>query len=319
MKKNVSQGKDKKTKTKLGALQFIIVWFFASLLLMVVGGILPAKLVRQIKAYIVAARPDFMKGMWKKMVSFFQIKKHLRRMIHIPFNRWNVLESVSNQRLLLSTNQMTESVFRKFSRIFLLMAVPTPENVITGIIGTIKKANRYDRALEIINACAISTYVTIAPADITIYRGHLTTFNAVGTASQKQSRWLIVYDDLKILLSTFQLAATANQSESINILESGKFKIKGKGGKGKQVFSLTNGVDSGTVDLTGNTVNKGARLHDWWISMDLGVTWTRMAPTLDSTCQATGLPVGKSVGFRHQLIVAKGDNGPLETLFITIT
>ena len=197
-------------------------------------------------------------------------------------------------------------VYEGENGVVILMAAPTPENVITGIIGKIKKADRYDRALEIINACAISTYVTIAPADITLYRGHLTTFNAVGTPAQKSARWAIVYDDLKILLSTFQLAATANQPNAIVILESGAFKIKNIGGNSKRQFNLFDGAESGTVRLEGQAGGKKKHLHDWFISYDLGVTWTRLQPTISGETLAIGLTVGKTVWFGHQIIDKNG-------------
>ena len=197
------------------------------------------------------------------------------------------------------------------------MAMPTPENVITGIIGKIAVANRAVRALEIIDACAISTLCPILPADILIYRGHLTTFTtAIGPA--KKAAWKIVVLDQKILLAAFQLKANSDQPNAITILESGSFKIKGVSKRQKQVFGVTNGVDSGTVDLIGNTVTKVKCLHDWWISLDNGLTWTRMAPTHDAKTQATGLTVGAKVGFGHQCIVNKGDNPPLEYLFIIV-
>ena len=212
---------------------------------------------------------------------------------------------------------MSKNVFERFNGLFMMMAVPTPENVITGIIGKIKKADRGDRALEIINGCATSTYVTITPADILIYRGHLTTFNAVGTPSQKKSRWLIVYDDLKILLSTFQLAATANQPDSINILESGKFRIKGMGGSSKNVFDVFNTDVSGTVRITGPVMKK-RHCHDWKYSSD-GITYIRFTPSINAEIFIPELVVGQKYWFQHQLIDKDGPTGPLETKFITVT
>ena len=236
----------------------------------------------------------------------------LNRQIADYFNVLNVQKGI-----LVLLGKRTVKTSRYGTR-FVMMAVPTPENVITGIIGKIKTVNRGTRAKEIIDACALSTTPAILPATIVTYRAHLATFTAaVGAA--KKAAWKIVYNDLKALLFAFQVAGNADQPNCITILEGGKFRIKGVGSKQKQVFGLTNGVDSGTVDLIGNTINKGARLHDWWISLDLGVTWTRMDPTLDSFCSMTDLTVGATVGFGHQLIVGKGDNGKLEYLYITIT
>jgi hypothetical protein len=208
----------------------------------------------------------------------------------------------------------------RYGRVFAFMAMPTPENVITGYIGKIKVEDRGTRGKEIIDACALTVTPTIPPGTITGYRADLLTFtNASGSA--KTAAWKIVYNDLKALLMAFQLAANASQPNSITILQSGSFKIKNVGKKQKQVFSLANNIENGTIDLTGNVAPaKGKCLHDWWISFDLGKTYVRLDPTLESTTQATGLTIGAVIYFRHQYITPRGkDNGALETLFITVT
>ena len=207
----------------------------------------------------------------------------------------------------------------RYGKLFVLMSMPTPENIITGIIGKIKAVDQPIRSKEIIDACALSTNPAILPATIIIYRAHLATFNALFGAPRKAA-WKIVYKDLKALLYAFQLAANNDQPNAITILESGKFRIKGVSSKQRQVFSLANGVDSGTLELTGNMPLKGICLHDWWISYDLGLTYVRLEPTLESTTEVTGLTKGKEIFIRHQFITRRGkDNGPLETLSKTVT
>jgi hypothetical protein len=206
----------------------------------------------------------------------------------------------------------------RYGRYYVMMSMPTPENIITGIIGAIKTPNRFARATEIIDACALTTVPTIPPANIILYRAHVATFNtAIGSA--KKAAWKIVYADLKVLLFTFQIAANADQPNSITILESGSFKIKGIGKKQKQVFSLTNGVAGGTIDLVGN-VTKGRCFHVWYISYDGGKTYVIFDTTFESVIQKEGLTVGQTIYFQHQYITPRGkDNGVLETLFITVT
>ena len=84
------------------------------------------------------------------------------------------------------------------------------------------------------------------------------------------------------------------------------------------MFSLANGVESGTIDLVGNTIKKC--FHVWYISVDGGKTYVIFDTTFESVIQKEGLTVGQTIYFQHQYITPKGkDNGALETLFITVT
>ncbi len=235
----------------------------------------------------------------------------LNRQIADYFNVLNV-----HKGILVLLGKRTVKTSRYGTR-FVMMAVPTPENVITGIIGKIKTVNRGTRAKEIIDACALSTTPAVLPATIVTYRAHLATFTAaVGAA--KKAAWKTVYNDLKALLFAFQIAGNADQPNCITILEGGKFRIKGVSSRQKQVFELKHGVDSGTIDLIGDTIKKRC-LHDWWISHDLGLTYVRLDPTNESETQVTGLTKGLTIYFRHQYITPRGKpNGVLETLFITV-
>ena len=295
-----------------GVFQYALIRLMVTLLLYVAGKFMKAQQVHALQHLVNQTRP---KGWTKEKFSFSWFKNFLNKHAYIPFNLNKVLDASKATGALFNMERMNKFQYRNF--VYMLL-MPTPENVIIGIIGKILTPNRAIRAKEIIDACAVSTWVIILPADIIIYRGHLTTFeNAIG--APKKAAWKIVVKDQKILLSAFQLAANNDQPNAISILESGSFKIKSVGKKQRQVFGLMNGVDPGTVDLIGNTV-KGRCLHDWWISYDIGITYTRMAPTLDSKTQKTGLTVGKVIYFQHQLIVPKAENnGPLETLFIVIT
>ena len=295
----------------------VVKYFFLRLLVglvLLLGGKLMNRLTKKgLRNILNDSRPI---SWTNEKISFSWFKNIFIKNVYVPLNINKIFDESKATGALFNMKRMNKFQYRNF--IWMLMAMPTPENVITGIIGTILTPNRAIRAKEIIDACAVSTWVIILPADIIIYRGHLTTFeNAIG--APKKAAWKIVVKDQKILLSAFQLAANNDQPNAISILESGSFKIKQVGKKQRQVFGLMNGVDPGMVDLVGNTT-KGRCLHDWWISYDLGITYTRMAPTLDSKTQKTGLTVGKVIYFQHQLIVPKAENnGPLETLFIVIT
>ncbi|MEI6815310.1 MAG: hypothetical protein WCL14_01775 [Bacteroidota bacterium] len=200
-----------------------------------------------------------------------------------------------------------------------LLAVPTPENVITGLLGIPKAMkSRDERAKEIIDACATNSWETILPANTILYRANLALFTAAPTAAARKATWKVVYLNMKTLLSVFQLGANANQPNAILILESGTFKIKGVSKRQKQVFTVSNTEVSGTILMVGPAGSRNS-CHDWHISIDGGLTYKREQPTKDSDTSAVGLVVGMKVYFRHQLIVGKKPFGPLETRFITVT
>jgi hypothetical protein len=189
---------------------------------------------------------------------------------------------------------------------FILMAIPTPENRIIGILGKIPALGlRGAWAKEYIDACAVSTLVTVPPATIVDIRLILTNFNAAIDAPKK-ALWETLLLALQSLLADFQGIANLDRPNSISILESGNFKIKGKGGNKAKTFNLFAGAESGTVRLEGQAGGKKKTAHDWQMSLDNGVTWIRLLPTLSSETLVSGLEVGKLVWFAHQIIDKNG-------------
>jgi hypothetical protein len=201
-------------------------------------------------------------------------------------------------------DEMGSEGFNNFAVI--MMATPTPENAIIGILGDIPVMGlRWQWAKDFIDPCAISTWVAIDPLVITADRLLLSAFNtAIG--SNKKAKWVPLYAALQSLLADFQGIANTDKPNAIVILESGNFKIKGMGGKKPQVFNLFDGAASGTVRLVGEAGGKKKTCHDWFISFDKGMTWTRLQPTINSETLATGLPVGETIWFAHQIINKNG-------------
>lgn len=295
--KGVATGNDTNQK---GVLQYALIWLTVTILLFIGGNLMKPQTIDGLRNLLNQTRP---KGWSKKKINFLWFKRLIIKHVYIPFNLNKVLDASKATGALFNMERMNKFQYRNF--LYMLMAMPTPENVITGIIGTIAVANRAIRTKEIIDACAVSTWVIILPADIITYRAHLATFEtAIG--APKKAAWKIVIKDLKILLSAFQLAANADQPNAISILESGSFKIKQTGGNKVQTFQLTDGAASGTVNLIGQSGGKKKTCHDWFISFDDGLTWTRLQPTINSETLAIGLMVGKTVWFAHQIIDKNG-------------
>jgi hypothetical protein len=265
---------------------------------------------------------SFVKEGWSLMLSFIRrkpLRTILRENTFANQQLAKYLHGIGSYKRIRIVFYEKTIVRSRYGRYFVMMSMPTPENVITGYIGKIAVKDRGTRGKEIIDACAIAPNPSILPADIIIYRAHLLTFTNATTKSAKNAAWKIVYGDLKILLFAFQIAANADQPNSITILESGSFKIKGVGKKQRQVFGLTNGVEPGTIDLVGNLI-KGRCFHIWYISYDGGKTYVIFDTTFESVISKTGLTVGQTIYFQHQYITPQGkDNGPLQTLFITVT
>src|ERR1035437_1219807 len=290
----------KNLKNVLQMLKSIVLVWLITLLLFVAGDGLSNKLngyLRKFRNELRGKNKTKRKSFLSKVSNFFTKRVSLTR--EAVSDYW----ARGKKGAMFNRDEMGKEGFFNFG--FIMMAAPTPENVIIGIIGKIAVANRAIRAKEIIDACASSTLCTIPPADIVIYRGHYDTFVAAIDAPKKAA-WKIVVKDQKILLAAFQLKANSDQPNAISILESGSFKIKNVGGGTKQTFQLFDGAASGTVSLIGQSGGKKKHLHDWFISLDKGLTWTRLQPTINSETLATGLTVGMDVWFAHQLIDKNG-------------
>ena len=189
---------------------------------------------------------------------------------------------------------------------FILMAVPTPENKIIGILGKIPAMSARGAWVKVyFDACATSALVTVNPLVIAADRLILTNFNAA-TDAPKKALWETLLLALQSLLADFQGIANLDRPNSISILESGNFKIKGKGGNKEKTFNLYAGAESGSVRLEGQVIKKGRIAHDWQVSYDNGMTWIRLLPTINSETLVSGLKVGETVWFAHQLVDKNG-------------
>jgi hypothetical protein len=200
----------------------------------------------------------------------------------------------------------------------LLLGMPSSIHILTATLQI--KSNdpsRGFKARDVVNLCSTSTWVTVPLGTITALLADIATFNAaIGAA--KITAWNNINSGLKDVMDLFSAKMRADPINAREICESGGFIVKGVSNKQEQVYTLTQGTSSGTVNLVGNTVKGIAHLHDWWISTD-GITFVRMRPTTDSKMLATGLIAGKRYWFQHQLITSKAStDGPLQTLYIDV-
>jgi|ERR1035437_5795344 hypothetical protein len=201
--------------------------------------------------------------------------------------------------------------------VLVLFGVVTSIHILTAAIN-IKKGdrNRGVKALAIARAAGTSTWVIIGIGTITMLLADITAFNSA-TGAERKELWRIINNTLKAIMRKFQSAMDLNPVNSHEICVSGGFSVRGVYIKQEQVFGITQGNESGTVDLIGNTCDT-THCHDWWINFN-GGEFKRLKPTTDSETQARDLIPGNRYGFQHQLIMPVGeDDGPLETLYIDV-
>ena len=203
--------------------------------------------------------------------------------------------------------------FKNFS--FVMFAAPLAIHIITAILN-IKDgdANRGSKALAVVTACGTSTFVIIPIGTITSILALITSYNsAVGAV--KKAKWKLIKTALKAMMRTFQTAMDAAPADAESIAASGGFGVKKVAVKQRNVFSLTQGVASGSLICVGDTSPK-AVFHAWWTSRD-GINFTLIMGTPDAENNLDGLGKGR-IWIQHQFRTRKGPQGPIKILFIDL-
>jgi hypothetical protein len=203
--------------------------------------------------------------------------------------------------------------YKNFS--FVMFAAPTAIHVVTAILN-IKDTdtNRGAKALAVVTACGTSTFVIIPIGTITSILALITAFNgAVGAV--KKAKWKLIKTALKAMMRTFQTAMDAAPADAASIAASGGFGVKKVSAKQRNVFTLTQGVDSGSLICVGDTA-KNAIFHAWWTSRD-GINFTLIMGTPDAENLLEGLGKGR-IWIQHQYRARKGLHGPVKVLYIDL-
>ena len=203
--------------------------------------------------------------------------------------------------------------FMNFS--FVLMGTPSAIHIITAVLAIEDTdPSRGSKALAVVTACGTSTFVVIPIGTITSLLALITAFNSA-TGAVKKAKWLLIKAGLKAMMRIFQTQMDNVPADAEACCLSGGFKVKKVAIKQEQVFSISQGTLSGTIDCIGNTSKKD-HCHDWLLGQ-AGSPMVRMRPTPASKKQFTGLAPGTWI-VQHQLILANGDDGPFETLTIDL-
>jgi len=224
--------------------------------------------------------------------------------------------------LLLNTRANQSFVKRrlkskKCNDIFILFAMPTAVHaVIATLAMPTGDAERGVRAKAIIDASAVSTWVTVDAGIITVLNAKLVLYNNATTPGTRKSAYKVLLSKLKALMALFQAPADDAPINSIAIIQSGAFGIKGVSNPQKHVFGAKNGAEPGTIELEAE--GTGAHTcHDWMYSRD-GITFTRMEPTVAANTSMTGLTSKDNAYFMHQVIDKTGGLGWSQIILIVV-
>jgi hypothetical protein len=162
-------------------------------------------------------------------------------------------------------------------------------------------------AEDIITASGASTLVTVPPANITAAKAAVATFEGAATPAAREAAVRPMRQALQGIMSFFQVAANADPADAEVIIESGGFKVKKITPRQKQDFELSNGINSGTVNLEApGGVNYAC--HDWMYSAD-GISFIHLPPTMSAHTHMDGLTVGQWAYFTHEVVTKDGGQG----------
>ena len=98
----------------------------------------------------------------------------------------------------------------------------------------------------------------------------------------------------------YQTLCNEDRDNCFAIAASGKFHIRGKGGKTDQIWELIKSEIAGEIILTGVVVDDHARTYNWWYSAN-GTDWVRMSGTYYAHTKMSGLTPNTYAWFRYEL------------------
>ena len=162
-------------------------------------------------------------------------------------------------------------------------------------------------AKDVIAASKASTYGKVPPANFSAADEALAAFENAAAPAARTAALRPLRQALQGIMFYFQSAANADPANAIVIVESGGFKVKQFVPRQKGDFTLSNGVNSGTIDLEAEGAGPHT-CHDWMYSAD-GITFTRLPPTINAHTQMTGLTPGQWAYFTHEVVTHEGGQG----------
>ena len=160
-------------------------------------------------------------------------------------------------------------------------------------------------------------YITTLPADLTALDVLIANYDGAHGAARAVALQL-VKDALTLIMRKYQDFANLpiNKLNSIVIIESGGWHVRGIGGNHAVLFDCANGIASGEVMLCAPG-GPDRSLHVWWYSADQ-ITWTMLYPTIKAHTSQFGLIPGHYAWFRHEMAVSTGGTGVSQDIKIMV-
>jgi len=199
----------------------------------------------------------------------------------------------------------------------ILMAIPVANRKVIGSIDFKKDIpSIISRAREISAACAVSTFVTIAPATIVTINGRIDDYeNATGN---RQPKYRAMYDAIaEDLLAVFQKAAYNDILNREAILVSGKFKVHVSTGGTTDEFHVENDVESGKLLFFAPGGGTKTHFHEWQISYD-AEKFNFLRASSARTSSISGLTPKIDVWITHQLFIEDVGQGVSQMFHIVV-
>ena len=160
---------------------------------------------------------------------------------------------------------------------------------------------------NIINASTASTYVTVPQANIDAANKSLDVFQKAATPAARTAAERPLRQSLQSIMFLFQSAANEDPANAEVIIQSGGFKVKKIVPRQKQDFELSNGINSGSINLDAEGAPSHT-CHDWMYSAD-GINFIHMPPTVNAHTHKDGLTAGQWAYFTHEVVNKDGGEG----------
>ena len=195
------------------------------------------------------------------------------------------------------------------ARYHIMMTLPNPDaNVEAYMVIPHNHGKAVTKMNDIIAANTDNVYVPILIADLDIASGLVEDYNKAHGAARKVTLALAVAA-IEIFMAKFQTFADlpANKANSIVIIQSGGYHVKGIGGGHPSTWDALPGHITGEIMMTFIT-GVGTCCYDPWYSLD-GIIWVRMDPTIYNHATITGMVPDSYIFVRYQLCDAHGPEG----------
>ena len=129
---------------------------------------------------------------------------------------------------------------------------------------------------------------------------------AHGATKTRNGKFDLMHIEVKKMMAKVQEQADDLPFEDAEaLILSNGFHLKGHGIINKEKFEVRNSELSGEVELIAKAAEED-QAHEWYYSIDKGITWNYIPTTIQSKRKHDGFNRGQLVLFRHRIILRSG-------------